>query len=59
MTIILSRLLRGTSDTALVTWQTLGALAVGAVLSITTWRSTSALDFSACCCSASSRAWRI
>ena len=47
MTIILSRLLRGTSDAALVTWQTLGALAVGAALSITTWRSPTALDFSA------------
>jgi S-adenosylmethionine uptake transporter len=47
MTLILSRLLRGTSDAALVTWQTLGALAVGAALSVTTWRTPSALDFSA------------
>jgi drug/metabolite transporter (DMT)-like permease len=47
MTLILSRLLRGTSDAALVTWQTLGALAVGAALSITTWRSPTTLDFSA------------
>jgi S-adenosylmethionine uptake transporter len=47
MSLILSRLLRGTSDAALVTWQTLGALVVGAALSITTWRTPSALDFSA------------
>jgi S-adenosylmethionine uptake transporter len=47
MSLILSRLLRGTTDAALVTWQTLGALAVGAALSITTWRTPSALDFSA------------
>ena len=47
MTLILSRLLRGTSDAALVTWQTLGALAVGAALSVTTWRTPTALDFSA------------
>ena len=47
MTLILGRLLRGTSDTALVTWQTLGALAVGAVLSVTTWRTPAELDLSA------------
>ena len=47
MTLILSRLLRGTSDAALVTWQTLGALGVGAALSITTWRTPTALDLSA------------
>ena len=47
MTLILGRLLRGTSDAALVTWQTLGALAVGAALSVTTWRTPTALDLSA------------
>lgn len=47
LTLILSRLLRGTSDAVLVTWQTLGALAIGAALSVTTWRTPSALDFSA------------
>lgn len=45
--IILSRMLRGTSDTTLVTWQTLGTLAVGAVLTIGAWTTPKALDFGA------------
>jgi S-adenosylmethionine uptake transporter len=47
LSIILSRMLRGTSDTALVTWQTIGMLVVGAALSIGTWRSAAALDYGA------------
>jgi S-adenosylmethionine uptake transporter len=42
--IVLSRQLRGTSDTTLVTWQTIGTLLVGAVLAIGNWRTPSALD---------------
>ncbi|RVD58228.1 DMT family transporter [Mesorhizobium sp. M2D.F.Ca.ET.185.01.1.1] len=45
--IILSRLLRGTSDTTLVTWQTIGTLLVGGVLAVGAWRTPSALDFGA------------
>ncbi|WP_217571741.1 DMT family transporter [Mesorhizobium sp. GbtcB19] len=45
--IILSRLLRGTSDTTLVTWQTIGTLLVGGALAIGAWRAPSALDFGA------------
>ena len=45
--IILSRMLRGTSDTALVTWQTIGMLAVGGVLSIGSWRTATTLDHGA------------
>ncbi|MBA1139731.1 DMT family transporter [Mesorhizobium neociceri] len=45
--IILSRRLRGTSDTTLVTWQTIGTLLVGAVMTIGAWRTPSALDFGA------------
>ena len=45
--IILSRVLRGTSDTTLVTWQTLGTLAVGAVLAIGTWRTAGGFDVGA------------
>lgn len=44
LSIVLNRLLRGTSDATLVTWQTLGALVVGGVLAIGTWRSPTALD---------------
>ncbi|WP_269930992.1 DMT family transporter [Aminobacter sp. HY435] len=47
VTLILSRKLRATNDTTLVTWQTLGALAVGAILAIADWRSPTALDWSA------------
>lgn len=45
--IILSRRLRGTSDTTLVTWQTIGTLLVGAVMTIGAWKTPSALDFGA------------
>ncbi|MGX5842415.1 DMT family transporter [Mesorhizobium sp. ArgA1] len=45
--IILSRRLRGTSDTTLVTWQTIGTLLVGAVMTIGAWRNPSTLDFGA------------
>jgi S-adenosylmethionine uptake transporter len=45
--IILSRLLRGTSDTTLVTWQTVGALVVGGALAIGHWKTPGALDFGA------------
>ncbi|MDX8435706.1 DMT family transporter [Mesorhizobium sp. M4B.F.Ca.ET.215.01.1.1] len=45
--IILGRRLRGTSDTTLVTWQTIGTLVVGGVLTIGAWRTPSALDFGA------------
>ncbi|MGX9142272.1 DMT family transporter [Mesorhizobium sp. 128a] len=45
--IILSRRLRGTSDTTLVTWQTIGTLLVGAVMTIGAWRTPSTLDFGA------------
>ena len=45
--IILNRRLRGTSDTNLVTWQTIGTLLVGGVLTIGAWQTPSALDLSA------------
>ncbi|MGB3390364.1 MAG: DMT family transporter [Pseudaminobacter sp.] len=45
--LILNRRLRGTPDVTLVTWQTLGALVVGLVLSIGTWQTPGALDLSA------------
>ncbi|RWE89021.1 MAG: DMT family transporter, partial [Mesorhizobium sp.] len=45
--IILGRLLRGTSDTTLVTWQTIGTLIVGGALTIGAWNTPSALDFGA------------
>ncbi|MGX5849531.1 DMT family transporter [Mesorhizobium sp. PL10] len=45
--IILSRRLRGTSDTTLVTWQTIGTLLVGGLMTIGAWRTPSALDFGA------------
>ena len=45
--IILNRRLRGTSDTNLVTWQTIGTLVVGGVLTIGAWQTPSALDLGA------------
>lgn len=45
--IILSRSLRGTSDTSLVTWQTIGTLLVGAVMTIGAWQTPTALDLGA------------
>jgi S-adenosylmethionine uptake transporter len=47
LSIVLSRRLRGTSDTSLVTWQTIGTLLVGAVLTIGNWSTPSSLDFGA------------
>ncbi|NLS20467.1 DMT family transporter [Rhizobium sp. P40RR-XXII] len=47
MTLVLGRRLRQTSDATLVTWQTVGALAAGLVLSIGNWRAASALDLGA------------
>jgi S-adenosylmethionine uptake transporter len=47
VSMILGRRLRGTSDTTLVTWQTIGALAMGLVLALADWRSASTLDWSA------------
>lgn len=44
---ILSRRLRATSDTTLVTWQTLGALVMGLLLAVGDWRPANALDWSA------------
>lgn len=45
--IVLNRFLRGTTDTTLVTWQTIGALVVGGVMTIGAWSTPSALDFGA------------
>lgn len=44
---MLNRRLRGTSDTSLVTWQTIGALVAGGVLALDSWKTPGALDFSA------------
>jgi S-adenosylmethionine uptake transporter len=44
LTLILGRRLRQTSDVTLVTWQTVGALIAGAVLSIGNWSPMSSLD---------------
>jgi S-adenosylmethionine uptake transporter len=46
-TIILGRRLRGTSDTTLVTWQTLGSLVVGAAMTIGNWVQPSIIDWGA------------
>ncbi|MHA6687408.1 DMT family transporter [Mesorhizobium sp. A556] len=45
--IVLNRRLRGTSDTSLVTWQTVGTLIVGGVLTIGAWQTPSAFDVGA------------
>ena len=45
LTLILGRRLRQTSDATLVTWQTVGALVTGLILSIGDWRTMSVLDF--------------
>lgn len=44
LSIVLNRLLRATSDSTLVTWQTVGALAGGAALSVTDWQTPGPLD---------------
>lgn len=46
-TIILNRRLRATTDTALVTWQTIGTLAVGVVMTIGAWTAPTAIEWSA------------
>lgn len=43
--IVLGRMLRGTSDTTLVTWQTLGCLVLGAVLAVGAWTPPTPVDF--------------
>jgi S-adenosylmethionine uptake transporter len=45
--IVLNRRLRGTSDTSLVTWQTVGTLVVGGALTIGAWQTPSAFDVGA------------
>ena len=45
--IVLSRRLRNTSDTTLVTWQTLGMLVVGLAMAAGNWRAPSLLDWGA------------
>ncbi|MET2832990.1 DMT family transporter [Mesorhizobium shangrilense] len=45
--IVLGRRLRGTSDTTLVTWQMIGTLMVGLVMTIGNWRTPSPFDFGA------------
>jgi S-adenosylmethionine uptake transporter len=47
LAIVLSRRLRGTSDASLVTWQTVGTLLIGIVLSIGGWQKASIPDLSA------------
>lgn len=47
VSMILGRRLRGTSDTALVTWQTVGALIMGFLLALGDWRPASGVDWSA------------
>jgi len=45
--IILGRLLRGTSDTSLVTWQTVGTLIIGGIMTIGAWTTPSTFDLGA------------
>ncbi len=45
LSLVLSRYLRGTSDTTLVTWQMVAALVVGAVMSIGDWRPATTVEF--------------
>ena len=47
VTIILGRLLRGTSDTTLVTWQNLCGLVIGGFLSLFSWSPASTRDWGA------------
>jgi S-adenosylmethionine uptake transporter len=44
VSLILSRFLRGTSDATLVTWQTIGGVVLGAVLTIGAWKTPSMLE---------------
>lgn len=45
--IVLSRLLRGTSDTALVTWQTIGVGLCGGIMAIGEWHHAAPVDYGA------------
>ncbi|MFC5384740.1 DMT family transporter [Aquamicrobium segne] len=45
--IVLSRVLRGTSDTALVTWQTIGVGVGGGLLAVGSWQHVPAIDYGA------------
>ena len=45
LTLVLNRYLRATSDTTLVTWQTVGALVVGLVLSMGQWQTPTPRDW--------------
>ena len=45
--IVLSRLLRGTSDTALVTWQTVGVGLCAAAMAVGDWQAASSIDYGA------------
>jgi S-adenosylmethionine uptake transporter len=47
LAIIFSRMLRGTSDTVLVTWQTIGAALVAGVLAIGEWVPATKFDYGA------------
>jgi S-adenosylmethionine uptake transporter len=44
VSLILSRLLRGTSDATLVTWQTIGGVVLGVVLTIGAWKTPSVAE---------------
>ncbi|BCH25010.1 DMT transporter permease [Mesorhizobium sp. L-8-3] len=44
LSLVMNRVLRATSDTTLVTWQTLGALVAGLAFTIGSWRTPTALD---------------
>ncbi len=46
LTIIMGRLLRGTSDTTLVTWQTVFSMGLGALLTIGEWQTPNAIEWS-------------
>ncbi|MEX2693259.1 DMT family transporter [Rhizobium mongolense] len=46
LTLVMNRSLRATSDTTLVTWQTIAALIAGIILSIGHWRQATLLDYS-------------
>jgi S-adenosylmethionine uptake transporter len=43
--LILSRFLRGTTDATLVTWQTIGGVILGAVLTVGAWKTPSIAEF--------------
>jgi S-adenosylmethionine uptake transporter len=47
LTIIFGRMLRGTGDTTLVTWQTISALILGGILAIGAWSPAAPIDWGA------------